>query len=145
LVLLLVSVLMRAGFAQNPILVPALATTSGLSPSIAQVGSGPFTLTLKGPGFSAGSTARLGSTNLATTYVSTTTLTAIVLRPNVVGGSESKTMTVTIPSNAVSGPVFVKRRDLGLPVSHSSSQFPAQPRRGIATAIEPALPSVCRR
>jgi sugar lactone lactonase YvrE len=77
-VLLLVSVLMRAGFAQNPILVPALATTAGLSPGIVQVGSGAITLTLKGSGFSAGSTARLGSTNLATTYISSTTLTAIV-------------------------------------------------------------------
>src|SRR2546426_5486911 len=41
--------------------------TPGLSPNLAQVGSGAVTLTLKGSGFSSNSTARLGSTTLMTT------------------------------------------------------------------------------
>jgi hypothetical protein len=78
LILLLVFLLTSAGVGQGLPPTPALASMSGLSPGIAQVGSGPFTLTLKGSGFSTGSTVRVGSTPLATTYISSTTLTAIV-------------------------------------------------------------------
>lgn len=76
--LLVAFLLVSAGLAQNPPIDPTLATTAGLSPNLVQVGSGAFTLTLKGSGFAAGSTARLGSTNLLTTFVDSNTLTAIV-------------------------------------------------------------------
>src|SRR5438876_5699254 len=52
--------------------------TPGLSPNLAQVGSGALTLTIKGAGFSSNSTARLGTTNLATTYTDANTLTATI-------------------------------------------------------------------
>jgi hypothetical protein len=50
------------------------ATTPGLSQSIVEVGSGDFTLTLRGSGFSPTSVARLVTTNLVTTFVDSTNL-----------------------------------------------------------------------
>ena len=53
-------------------------STPGLSPNLAQVGSGSFAITLKGSGFSTNSVARLGSTNLTTSFGDANTLTAAV-------------------------------------------------------------------
>ncbi len=50
----------------------------GVSPGVTQVGTGSFALTIRGSGFTTNSQARLGSTNLATTFVDATSLTAVV-------------------------------------------------------------------
>ena len=52
--------------------------TPGLSPNIAQVGGGSFTVQLKGAGFSANSAARLGGAAVSTTFQDANTLTATV-------------------------------------------------------------------
>ncbi len=50
----------------------------GISPNLARVGGGSFPLTLNGSGFSVNSVARLGATNLTTTFVNANTLSAVV-------------------------------------------------------------------
>ncbi|MCK6545350.1 IPT/TIG domain-containing protein [Myxococcota bacterium] len=54
------------------------AVLTGLSPASARVGAGSVTVTLNGSSFVAGAQARLGLTDLATTFVSATQLTALV-------------------------------------------------------------------
>jgi hypothetical protein len=56
----------------------AVPSISRISPNLVQAGSGNFTLTVTGTGFNASSTVDLGTTALATTYVSATKLTANV-------------------------------------------------------------------
>jgi hypothetical protein len=56
----------------------AVPSISSISPNLIQAGSAAFTLTINGAGFNPDSTANLGSTALATTYVSSTQLTAAV-------------------------------------------------------------------
>src|SRR3990167_5822532 len=54
------------------------AAPSGLSQDLAQVGTGQFTLTVKGSGFTSSSVVRLGTTNLTTVFVDANTLNATV-------------------------------------------------------------------
>jgi hypothetical protein len=56
----------------------AAPVVSGISPNIVQAGSPEFTLTVNGSGFNQDSIVDLGTTPLATTYVSATQLTATV-------------------------------------------------------------------
>lgn len=56
----------------------AVPSIASLSPNLVQAGSAAFTLTVTGTGFNANSTVNLGSTALATSYVSSTQLTASV-------------------------------------------------------------------
>ena len=75
----------------------AAPSVSSISPNLVQAGSAAFTLTVNGTGFNAGSTVNLGSTALATTYVSTTQLTAAVTAAEVVKYGWAP-VTVTNPS-----------------------------------------------
>jgi trimeric autotransporter adhesin len=56
----------------------AVPTISAISPNLVQAGSDAFTLTVSGTWFNENSTVNLGSTALATTFVSATQLTASV-------------------------------------------------------------------
>ena len=56
----------------------AVPSVSVISPNLVQAGSGDFTLTVNGAGFSADSVVNLGATALTTTYVGATQLTATV-------------------------------------------------------------------
>jgi trimeric autotransporter adhesin len=56
----------------------AVPSVSAITPNLVQAGSADFTLTVTGTGFNATSTVYLGTNALATTYVSSTQLTAIV-------------------------------------------------------------------
>ncbi len=56
----------------------AVPSVSSISPNLVQAGTAAFTLTVNGTEFNAGSTVNLGSTALATTFVSSTQLTAAV-------------------------------------------------------------------
>ena len=53
-------------------------TTPGLSQSLAEAGTGQFTLTINGSGFTSTGVVRPGSTDLTTTFVSATQMTAVV-------------------------------------------------------------------
>ncbi len=53
----------------------------GISPNVVQAGTGSFTITLKGTGFTTNSVARLGAASLTTTFFDANTLTAIVPAP----------------------------------------------------------------
>jgi hypothetical protein len=61
----------------------AMPVLSGIAPNFVQAGSSDFTLTVTGAGFSQGSTVNLGSTALATAFVSATELTATVPAANI--------------------------------------------------------------
>jgi trimeric autotransporter adhesin len=56
----------------------AVPVISAISPNLVQAGSSDFTLTVSGAGFNANSTVNLGTTAVATTFVSATQLTATV-------------------------------------------------------------------
>jgi trimeric autotransporter adhesin len=56
----------------------AVPAISAISPNLVQADSSNFTLTVTGTGFNTASTVNLGTTALATSYVSATTLTATV-------------------------------------------------------------------
>jgi hypothetical protein len=57
---------------------PAAPQISGLNPGAAAAGGAAFTLTINGAYFTASTTSKWGSTALATTYISSTQLTAVV-------------------------------------------------------------------
>ena len=77
-------------------------TISSLSPSTIAAASAPFTLTVSGANFVAGSTVMWGSTALATTYGSATSLTAAVTSTQLVSAGSPK---VTVKnSSAASSP-----------------------------------------
>ena len=84
---------------------PSINSTSGLSPSSVAVGSAGFTLTINGTNFFSGSTVQwtVGSaiTQLSTTYVSSTQLTAVVTQ-SLAASPASASITVTNPGGAVS-------------------------------------------
>jgi hypothetical protein len=77
----------------NP--VPAI---SGVSPAFIAAGGAAFTLTVNGSGFTAGSTVFWGTSALATTYVSTTELTAQVPAADIAAGGITVAITVLTPS-----------------------------------------------
>lgn len=77
-------------------------TLSVLSPANAYAQVAPFTLTLTGTGFNGSVVAYWGSTALATTYVSSTSATAIVTAPLIFAGVYQITVAVAgLVSNAL--------------------------------------------
>jgi hypothetical protein len=74
-----------------------------ISPNFVQAGSSAFTLTVTGAGFNEASTVNLGTTALATTYVSATQLTAAVTASEIANyGWAAVTVTNTAPGGGVS-------------------------------------------
>lgn len=70
---------------------------TGISPNIVQAGSGAVTLTVTGTGFNASSTVKVNGTALATTYVSSSELTANVT-PSLVANYGWEPVTVSNPA-----------------------------------------------
>ncbi len=66
----------------------------GLSPSLATAGESAFTLTIAGEYFTSASTAKWGSTPLATTYISTSEVTAAV-PAKLISNAASTSVTIT--------------------------------------------------
>ena len=81
---------------ENPV-----AQLSSISPS--QVGNGSFTIKALGNGFVSGAKANFGSTALQTTFVSSTTLSAVGTAASAQAGSVSVTVTNPNPGSAASG------------------------------------------
>ena len=81
--------------------VASAPTISGLTPASAAAGSGGFTLTIGGTNFIAGSTVYWGSTPLATTYGSATSLTAAVNSAQLASAG-TQNVTVQNSSTAIS-------------------------------------------
>ena len=71
---------------------------SGMSPAFTNAGGAGFTLTVKGSGFTAGSTVYWGTSALATTYVSATQLTAQVPAADIATGGITVAITVLTPA-----------------------------------------------
>jgi trimeric autotransporter adhesin len=88
----------------------AVPAISGISPNLVQAGAADFILTVTGTGFNANSIIKLNSAQLATTYVSSTQLTATVIASQIAnfgwaaitvsnpspGGGESQIAPLTI-------------------------------------------------
>ncbi|MGB6745293.1 MAG: DUF11 domain-containing protein, partial [Terracidiphilus sp.] len=91
----------------------AVPSVSSISPNLAQAGSAAFTLTVNGTGFNAGSTVNLGSTALATTYVSSTQLSASVTAAGIANyGWAPVTVSNPSPGGGVSSVVPITIYDL---------------------------------
>ena len=83
---------------------PLAPTVSGISPATATAGALAFPLTVNGANFTTASTVMWGSTALATTYVSGTTLTAQVTAALVATeGTASVTVVTPAPGGGTSG------------------------------------------
>jgi trimeric autotransporter adhesin len=81
----------------------AAPSISAISPNLVQAGSSDFTLTVTGAGFNEQSTVDLGTTALATTYVSSTQLTATVTASQIANyGWAPVTVTNAAPGGGVS-------------------------------------------
>lgn len=88
-------------------------SVSSISPNLVQAGSAAFTLTVNGTGFNAGSTVNLGSTALATTYVSSTQLSASVTAAGIANyGWAPVTVSNPSPGGGVSSVVPITIYDL---------------------------------
>lgn len=85
--------------------VPA-ATLTSLSPTSAQVGAGGFTLTINGTGFLSGCVANWNSSPLATTFVSTTQVTATVPTSDLVSVVPVKVTVTNAGANASNSLAF---------------------------------------
>lgn len=95
-------------FAVNPL------SLDSISPSTADVGSPSITVTLIGKGFRFGASASWQGNGLGTTFVSETTLTALV-PASLLATAGTAGVTVTNPDGAVAGPVaFTIRPSLTL-------------------------------
>jgi len=80
-------------------------TVSSLSPSTAVAGSAAFTLTLNGAGFVNGSSVQFNGTSRATTFVSTSQITAAILASDIAtAGTANVTATNPVPTVGQSGP-----------------------------------------
>src|SRR5437867_3285939 len=75
---LLLVTFQSSGALAQPVLNELSAASPGLSHSLIEVGSDSFVLTIHGSGFSPGSIARLGSTNVASTYIGANAVTAFI-------------------------------------------------------------------
>ena len=67
-----------AFLAPTIVLAQAAPTITSISPTSASVGGAAVTLTVNGTNFASGSVVRLNNTNLTTTFVSSTQLTAVI-------------------------------------------------------------------
>ncbi len=108
--------------ASFPINAPT-ATISSLSPTSAAAGGAEFTLSVNGTGFVAGATVDWNSTQLATSFVSATQLTAVVpasliastspggsaqpaaQHANLIAATGSVSITVVLPGGGISNPI----------------------------------------
>ena len=80
-------------------------TVSSLSPSTAVAGSAAFTLTVKGAGFVNGASVQFNGANRATTFVSTTQITAAILASDIAtAGTANVTVTNPVPTVGPSAP-----------------------------------------
>jgi hypothetical protein len=82
-----------------------LPAISGLNPASVNAGSAVFTLTINGTNFVSGTTAKWGTTALATTFVSAIQLTASV-PANLIATAGTAKVTVTTPSGTSAGSTF---------------------------------------
>jgi hypothetical protein len=95
-----VSAVMSFAITGNPM--PSLA---GLLPATAAIGSGQFTLAVLGSGFTAQSQVQFNGQNRATTYVSSTEVTGVILASDLAAtGSIPVTVTNPAPGGGVSNP-----------------------------------------
>jgi hypothetical protein len=91
----------------------AVPSISAISPDLVQAGSGDFTLTVDGVGFSADSVVNLGATALTTTYVGATQLTAAVPAAQIANyGWGAITVTNPTPGGGASQVVHLTVYDL---------------------------------
>jgi uncharacterized protein (TIGR03437 family) len=86
------------GFTVNPTSQSAPATISSLSPSTVYVGQPSFTLTVNGSGFTPGAAVQMNGSQLPTTFVNSTQLTATVPASFIMA---SGTATITVISGGV--------------------------------------------
>ncbi|WP_433967513.1 hypothetical protein [Tunturiibacter gelidiferens] len=81
----------------------AMPAISAIAPNLVQAGSADFTLTVTGTGFNTASTVNLGTTALATTYVSAAKLTATVTATEIANyGWGAVTVSNPMPGGGVS-------------------------------------------
>jgi hypothetical protein len=98
----------------------AVPTISAISPNLVQAGSASFTLKVTGTGFNAQSTVNLGTTALATSYVSSTQLTATVTAAEIANyGWAAVTVSNPTPGGGVSSLVPLTIYDLVNVPAHS--------------------------
>ena len=82
----------------------AVPTISSLSPSSAVAGSAAFTLTVKGAGFVSGATVNFNGATRATTFVSSTQITAAILASDIaIAGTANVSVTNPAPTSGPSG------------------------------------------
>jgi len=79
-------------------------TVASVSPSLLNASTAPVTLTVAGTGFVPGASVSLSDTSLATTFVSTTQLSATLPAASQIGGSYSVTVTNPAPGGGNSSP-----------------------------------------
>jgi len=108
-----------------PLVASAAATISAVNPTGVAAGSADTTITVTGTGFVLGSVVRLNGTNLSTTYVSSTQLTATVPAGEL-SNVASPQLTVYNPDGSSSnGVAFTVSATVG-------SQNPGLPNTGLA-------------
>jgi hypothetical protein len=121
------------GSASNP--APVL---SAISPSSATAGSGPLTLSVTGSGFVAASEVRWNGSPLVTTYVSSTSLTALVPASLLAApGTASVTVFNPAPGGGTSAP-----QTFTITAAASKLAFTTQPGNGVAgqpLAVQPVV------
>jgi hypothetical protein len=93
------SVCGREGCGGGPTPSPGTPTVTSTSPSSVVAGSAAFTLTVNGTNFKSGDTVQFGFTNLTSTYVSSTTMTAQV-PASLVAKPDNVTVVVVEPTPA---------------------------------------------
>ena len=96
----------KNGFQVNPATGPPLIppTISGIDPSSVMAGSSDFTLKVTGTNYVSGSKVRWNGGDLATTYVSPTSLSAVVPKANI-AASGTAAITVSNPGGTTSNSV----------------------------------------
>jgi len=86
---------------------PAPPAISGLSPGLATAGGSAFTLTISGQYFTSASTAKWGSTALATTYISQTQLTTVVPANLIASAGTTRVSVTTSAGTSASVPITI--------------------------------------
>jgi hypothetical protein len=115
-------------------------TITSLSPPSASINTGAFTLTVNGSGFVGGSQVQWNGTNLTTTYVGSTQLTAAVPAANISNaGSEAVTVVNPLPGGGTSNSAaFPVNLICTFTLTPPSTVFPATAATGtVAVAAAP--------
>jgi len=133
----------RVGITLPPINRPPIPiffgpTLSSLSPSGAIVGDSGFVMTVNGGGFASNSIVMWGSLALATTFVSTTQLTAVVAPANIgaIGGVSVTVTRDSLTSNAVTFNVIPNISQIVSTLNQVTQNFTTLQQ---FTAIQPGL------